>query len=73
MFKEVREGHLNAPSALKIGGRFKHATPVTLCAFKAIFLIFCLIHIFVEWGEASDIRQIAINYKARRKPSRRES
>ncbi len=37
MFKEAREVHLNAPSALKIGGRLKHATPVTLCAFKAIF------------------------------------
>ena len=31
--------HLDAPSALKMGGRFKNATPVTLCAFGAIFLI----------------------------------
>ncbi len=31
--------HLDAPSALKMGGRFKNATPVASCAFGAIFLI----------------------------------
>jgi hypothetical protein len=43
IFKEAREMHLDAASALKIGGRFKNTTPVTLRAFGAIFLIFGLI------------------------------
>jgi hypothetical protein len=50
MFQEAREVHLNAPSAVKIGGRFKHATLVTLCAFKAFSLMFCLIHNFCQMG-----------------------
>ena len=32
--------HLNAPSALKVGGRFENTTPVTLSAFEAIFFDF---------------------------------
>ncbi len=50
IFKVARLVHLNAPSALKIGGRFKNATPVTLSAFEAFFLIFCLIHNFCRMG-----------------------
>ena len=40
---------------------------------KQFFWYFAWFTIFVEWGEASDIRQFAINYEVRRKPSRRES
>ncbi len=31
--------HLDAPSALKMGGRFENAMPVASCAFGAIFWI----------------------------------
>jgi hypothetical protein len=50
MFKEAQKVHLDAPSALKIGGRFKIATLVTVRAFGAIFLIFCLILSFCGLG-----------------------
>jgi hypothetical protein len=38
-FKETHKVILNTPSALMMGGRFKNATPVTVCAFVAILLI----------------------------------
>jgi hypothetical protein len=37
MFREAQEVHLDAPSALKIRGRFKNATSVTLRAIGAFF------------------------------------
>ncbi len=42
--------HLDAPSALKMGGRFKNATPVASCAFGAIFLIDSQMLKFCEIG-----------------------
>ena len=48
--KEAWEVHLDASSALKIGGRFKNAAPVTLRAFGAFVFIFSLILKLVEWG-----------------------
>ena len=38
-FKETNKVILNTPSALTMGGRFKNATPVTVCAFVAILMI----------------------------------
>ena len=37
IFKEAREMHLDAASALKIGGRFKNTTPVTESASVQFF------------------------------------
>ena len=62
-FKETHKVILNTPSALTMGGRFKNATPVTVCAFMAILLMGLRHHDVVD----------AINYKASRKPSKRQS
>ena len=63
IFKVTREVIIDTPSALTMGGRFKNATPVTVCAFMAILLMGLRHHDVVD----------AINYKASRKPSKRQS
>jgi hypothetical protein len=42
--------HLCAPSALKMGGRFKNTTPVASCALGAFFYIFSDAEILWNWG-----------------------
>ncbi len=73
--KETRQIILDTPSALRMGGRFKNATPVTVCAFVAMFLVFCIDLDF--GGMSKGLRQHdvvdAINYNARQNPSKRQS
>ena len=75
IFKETREVILDTLSALTMGGRFKNATPVTACAVVAIYLIFCINLNFGGMGGGLGQHDVvdAINYKARRKPSKRQS
>ena len=56
-----------------MGGRFKNATPVTVCAFVAFFMFRINLNF---GGMGGGLRQHDVvnanNYIARRKPSRRQ-
>jgi len=63
IFKETREVILYTPCALTMGGRFKNTTSVMESAFSAILSSYFRQHDVFD----------AINYKARQKPSKRQS